>query len=152
MTAIPQTPLAVLYEADEVAWLDRSADLIRAGRTDELDYPNLAEFLTDMAIRERREVKSRLIVLLLHLLKWEYQPQQRSRSWLVTIRLQRGELGDFFTSRTLARHAEAVLDEAYARAVAAAEDETGLPAGTFPADCPYTIDQALTADLPPIPE
>ena len=62
--------LAALYEADETAWLDQTAALIRSGRLDQLDTANLAEFLTDMARGDRREVVRRLVILLVHLLKW----------------------------------------------------------------------------------
>jgi hypothetical protein len=64
-------PLSELYEADETAWLDAMADLVRQGRLEELDYAHLAEYLTDMARSDRREVESRLTTLLEHLLKWE---------------------------------------------------------------------------------
>src|SRR4051794_15904973 len=83
--------LAALYEADETAWLEYTADMVRAGRFADIDPGTLAEYLTDMARRDRREVFSRLVVLLAHLLKWDHQPDQRSGSWRGTIREQRRE-------------------------------------------------------------
>src|SRR5260370_10100145 len=77
--------LAALAELDETAWLEESSRLIRAGRLDELDYANLAAYLEDMAIRDHREVKSHLRVLIAHLLKWNYPPEKRSRSWTLTV-------------------------------------------------------------------
>jgi len=70
-----------LYEVDETAWLEAMAALLESGRREELDYANLLEYLTDMAKRDRREVKSRLKVLLAHLLRWKYQPELRTGSW-----------------------------------------------------------------------
>src|SRR4051794_33793470 len=84
--------LTELYIADETAWLDAMADLIGAQAYAELDYTNLREYLTDMARRDRREVESRLVVLLLHILKWVHQPDHRSRSWRGSILEQRQEL------------------------------------------------------------
>ena len=139
--------LAALYEADETAWLEQTAALVRAGRLDQLDAENLAEYLSDMAKRDRREVTSRLAVLITHLLKWEYQPDRRSGSWQATILHQQSELADMLDSGTLRNHAADVLGKAYAGAVRPAAAETGLPASTFPAACPYTLDEVLTRPL-----
>jgi len=135
--------LAALYEADETAWLEETAALVRAGRLGEIDPDTLAEYLTDMAKRDRREVFSRLVVLLTHLLKWEYQPDRRSGSWRGTIREQRRELRQLLESGTLRNHAAAVLAAAYAEARAQAADETELDIGVFPAENPWGLDTAL---------
>lgn len=138
---------SALYEQDETAWLETMAELIRTGRLEEVDYPNLAEYLTDMARRDRREVESRLIVLMLHVLKWTHQAEQRSASWRGTIIAQRQELEGLVSGGVLRRHAETVLETVYRQAVERASAETGLPAGTFPVLCPYNLDQWLSADL-----
>jgi len=70
-----------LYETDETAWLEETSRLIREGRLQELDYPHLQEYLLDMAKRDRREVRSRLIQLIAHILKWQHQLDSRSSSW-----------------------------------------------------------------------
>lgn len=142
----PDATLADLYEADETAWLDAMAALIRRGAYRELDYAHLEEYLSDMAGRDRREVESRLVVLITHILKWLYQPDQRSRSWQGTIVEQRQELARLVARGVLRNHAVAVLAEMCAEAVERAVAETGLPAQTFPADCPYSLDQLLTFD------
>ena len=148
MTSLRTIPLADLYLEDETAWLDRMSELVRQRRLTELDLDNLTEYLSDMARRERREVKSRLGLLITHLLKWEFQPERRSGSWRATIITQRQELADLAGSGVLRNHAEAVLAEAYANAVEVAAAETGLVAGSFPAECPYGLDQLLAADVP----
>ncbi len=138
--------LTDLYELDETAWLDAMAELIGRGALDELDYPHLQEYLADMAARDRREVKSRLVVLVTHVLKWVYEPQHRSRSWRGSIVEQQGELADAMGRGVLRNHAESILSEAYRRAVKQAVAETDLPASTFPAECPYTLEQLLSFD------
>ena len=140
--------LSQLYETDETAWLDEMAELIQQGRRDELDYPHLAEYLSDMARRDRREVESRLTTLLTHLLKWMYQPDHRSRSWRGTIIEQRQELERHAASGVLRNHAEAVLADCYAKAVVRATAETGIAAESFPSACPYTLEQLLSPDFP----
>ncbi|MBY0512928.1 MAG: DUF29 domain-containing protein [Gemmataceae bacterium] len=148
---VQPTPPATgtFYETDETGWLEATADLIRRGRVDEVDTASLVEFLTDMATRDRREVVSRLRVLLAHLLKWHFQPTHRSNSWRSSIRNQRLELQDTLESRTLRNHAESVFDAAFAAARRIAADETGLAVATFPTVSPWTLDEAVTdADLP----
>src|SRR6266550_2436974 len=92
MTVTQVEALPALYERDETAWLEQMAELVRDRRVEDLDLPNLSEFLSDMAKRDRREVESRLAVLLAHLLKWKYQPEHRNRGWLTTVEVQRHEL------------------------------------------------------------
>ena len=139
--------LATLFTDDETAWLEAMADLIRLRDLAALDLENLAEYLADMARRDRREVKSRLVVLLTHLLKWEFQPEKRSRSWRTTILSQRQELADLASRGVLRTHAETVLPAAYENAVELAAAETGVPAATFPKDCSLTLEQLLVIDV-----
>ncbi len=147
--AAPATPLlAELYAADEVAWLDLMAGLAAAGRAADLDLDHLAEYLTDMGISEWHAVESRLVVLLMHLLKWDYQPGKRIGSWASTVIVQRGTLRRTFRdSGTLRRHAEIEFADLYGDARRGAAAETGLPLAAFPPDCPYTLDAALFAPL-----
>ena len=137
--------LSLLYEEDETAWLEAMAALAADGRHAEMDYRHLSEYLTDMAKRDRREVFSRLIVLLSHLLKWEYQPERRSGSWRGTIREQRRELRQLLESGTLRNHAEAVLADAYAEARRQAADETELSLDLFPVENAWRLN-ALMAE------
>ena len=133
--AVPLT----LYLDDETAWLELTAEMIREGSIEDLDFPNLAEYLTDMATRDRREVDSRLKILIAHMLKWTHQPSMRSRSWLTTIKAQQQDLEDLLASRTLRTHAVANLQRVYDRAVVLAEAETGVGRTSFPAECPYSL-------------
>jgi hypothetical protein len=139
--------LAALYETDETAWLEATAELLKLGQLEQIDTRSLAEYLADMARRDRREVESRLTVLLAHVLKWTHQPERRCGSWRATVIEQRQELEGLVGRGVLRNHAEAVLADAYRKAVERAAAETGLPAGTFPGVCSYTLDQLLAADL-----
>ena len=135
--------LADLYEEDETAWLERTARLVRLGKHAEIDRKILAEYLTDMAKREKREVYHRLVVLIKHLLKQQHQPQRSSHGWVKTINTQRRHLQELLTSRTLKASARAVLAKAYRRAVVEAASETKLDQDAFPAKPAYTLDDLL---------
>jgi hypothetical protein len=139
--------LPSLYESDETAWLETMSELIHQGRLDEIDYTHLREYLADIARRDRREVESRLAVLIAHLLKWTNQPDRRSGSCRGSIVVQRQELVRLLGRGVLRNHAEVVLPEVYAAAVEQAVAETGLPAETFPDACPYALDQLLSPDI-----
>ena len=143
----PAQTLADLYLADETAWLDATAALIGEERLDELDYAHLKEFLEDMAKRDRKEVSSRLKVLLAHVLKWMYQMNMRSPSWQNTVLEQQDELESDLEGGVLRNHAEESLAAIYKKAVKAAARETGLPTATFPAECPWTLDQLLSEEV-----
>jgi Domain of unknown function DUF29 len=147
MTAKLNDPLADLYEADETAWLDAMAELIREGRATDLDYPHLAEYLEDMARRDRREVSSRLRILLIHVLKWTYQKEMRTPSWQTTVLDQQAELEPDMEGGVLRKHAEESLSAIYQKAVKRAAQETKLSAEAFPPECPWTLEQLLSSDV-----
>ena len=136
--------LSALYEQDETAWLEIMADLLAHGQFAELDHKHLSEFLTDMAKRDRREVYSRLVVLLCHLLKWDYQPDKQTGSWHATILHQRLELRLLLDSKTLKNHARKVLPDAYADARKQAAHETEIKIGKFPKECAWDVDDLLS--------
>jgi hypothetical protein len=146
MAKPPVLALPSLYLRDETSWLETMAQLVAERRFDEIDCENLSAYLSDMARRDRREVFSRLVVLLAHVLKWEYQPEKRCGSWRGTILTQRRELRLLLESGTLRNHAIASLAQAYqdAREQAAAESE--LPIGTFPAEWAGSLDELIARD------
>src|SRR5688572_13034535 len=98
--------LSELYQSDETGWLEQMAALAAEANTSAMDLEHLSEYLCDMARRDKREVLSRLVVLFVHLLKWEHQPDKRSRSWELTIAEQREELQELLQSGTLRNFAE----------------------------------------------
>ena len=141
-------PTTTLYGTDFYAWARQQAQLLRAEELEKLDLPNLIEELEAMSLRERRELTSRLIVVLMHLLKWQYQPtphgRTQPRSWLNTITTQRQKLELLLDdSPSLRREVGERLTYAYPRARLQASRETGLTLATFPATCPYAVEQVL---------
>lgn len=133
-----------LYERDFHLWLEQQAALLRQRRLDELDVANLLEEIEAMARRDRKAIKSNLVVLLTHLLKHQFQPDQRSSGWSGSIVEHRQRLrDDFEESPSLRQHAAEVFGRAYADARERASAETALPLRTFPESCPYTLEQTL---------
>lgn len=138
------------YERDFHAWLQDQAALLKAGRLAELDIENLTEEIESMGASERRELYSRMKVLLQHLLKFQFQPEGRSAGWLGTIDEQRDQLEILFKqSPSLRRLADEALDFTYPKARRAAAHETGLAIDLLPESCPYTTDEALDSDFWP---
>jgi len=149
LIARPTETLSELYEKDETAWLDAMAELATHGRAESLDLLNLAEFLESMATRDRRESNSRLLLLLMHLLKWEYQPEARTGSWRRTIFEQRRQLCEICESGTLRNYLFTKFEQTYDRARYQASIETDLPLERFPIRCPFTLDELLAdTELP----
>ena len=139
-----------LYDEGFYAWTVEQAQLLRAGRFSQLDTANLAEELESMGRSDKREIESRLTVLLAHLLQWQVQIGFRSRSWSATIREQRDRISDLLSEspslRPLVTSPRAAL---YVRARRAAADETGLSELAFPAACPFTGEQLLAENFLP---
>ncbi len=139
-----------LYERDYYLWLEHTAQLISEGKFSEVDTANLVEEISDMGRSEKKAIKSNLIVVLLHLLKYKYQPQKRTNSWKASIREHRRRLrDDFRASPSLKNYFALVFDESYQDSREQAADETGLPLDTFPAKSPFTPDQVLNPDYLP---
>jgi hypothetical protein len=141
---------AVAYEQDFFAWTREQARLLREGSLSEIDAGNIAEELESMGRNDRRELRSRLIVLLMHLLKYRFQPDHISPSWRTTIRTQRDEIAALLADSPSLRPAIGeLLGGAYKRARQDAIDETELAAAIFPAECPFTPEQLLAEDFLP---
>jgi hypothetical protein len=131
-----------LYEQDFYGWTQEQAVLLRQGKLMQLDVENLIEEIESLGRQERRELVSRLVVLLHHLLKWEFQPEYRSRSWEATIKIQRLEVAKLLEQNPSLRPyvSEAIVD-AYLRAIVEVYGETGIPVDKLPVDCPYSFEQ-----------
>ncbi|WP_313931849.1 MULTISPECIES: DUF29 domain-containing protein [Nostoc] len=149
MTPIPKTA-AQLYETDFVAWTKHTVQLIRDRQFDQIDWDAVIEEIESLGRSERRELKSRLEVLLQHLLKWQYQSNLQSGSWQNTIDEQRNRIIDLLQeSPSLKSYPEEVLAQCYHRGLKAASNETKLAIDTFPTECPYSIAQILDAEFLP---
>lgn len=134
------------YDTDFFAWTQHQAAALVAGHMSELDLINLAEEIESLGKRDRRELASRLGVLVMHLLKWCYQPDMRQtgQSWRRTIRTQRRDVERLLKqSPSLRRLMADMVEEDFRHMRFDASDETGLPMETFPDNCPWTIEQIL---------
>jgi Domain of unknown function DUF29 len=139
-----------LYDRDFYAWANEQATLLRSGKLAEADIENIAEEIESMGRSEERELVSRLSVLLLHLLKWQLQPGLRGNSWRLGIENTRYQLEEHLDDNpSLRSQLDQVMRNAYRRALNDAVGETGLPRNTFPDDCPYTFDQAISLEFWP---
>ncbi|MDR3495848.1 MAG: DUF29 domain-containing protein [Ancalomicrobiaceae bacterium] len=138
------------YEDDFYAWTYEQAELLRLGRFDEADLPNIIEELETLGRSERSALVSSYRLILSHLLKWRYQPSYQSNSWRNTLRRERRQVAKKEeASPALSAQADRLLIEAYDDARLEAADETDLPLGTFPLACPWTLDQIRDPDFLP---
>lgn len=132
------------YDKDFYAWSLQSANLLRQGKFSELDIEHIAEEIESMGNRDKRELINRLAVLIAHLLKWQYQPVKRSKSWQLTVKEQRIKILQLLEESPSLKHEILLkLNAAYEQAVVAAEIETGLEETAFPKECPFKLDQCL---------
>lgn len=141
---------STLYEQDYYLWLEKTAQLLRNGKLSELDIPNLAEKIEDMGRSERRAIKSNLVVVLLHLFKYKYQPEKRSESWLSSITEHRRRI--FFAledSPSLKPYLEEVFSNCYDKARQDAAIVTRLPCDVLPLESPFSVEQALSPEWLP---
>lgn len=137
------------YETDFYAWALHNAQLLREGKFSELDVDHLVEELEDMG-NNKLELASRFIILIAHLLKWEYQPERRGRSWERSIDEQRSQIDWLLQNKpSLKPGLTDAATEIYSRAVKLAAKETKFPLTHFPPACPYSIEQLLDEDFYP---
>ena len=139
------------YETDIIAWANEQAQLVRAGQFELLDLEHIAEEIEDVGKSEQRELASRMTLLIAHLLKWQFQPERRGRSWQLTIRNQR---------KAIQLHLKQVpslksklndvewMEIVWGDAVYQASIETGLD--NFPEACPWSVNDILIDGWMPI--
>jgi hypothetical protein len=145
-----ELPTPPLYETDFYSWALEQAALLRERRFAGLDLDNLVEEVEDLGRRKTDELESRYETLLHHLLKWEFQPDQRSRSWLVTVQRERWQIAKLLRKNPGLKPRRAELfGEAFEDARQEAALETGLPVERFPAENPYSLDHAMDVDFWP---
>ncbi len=139
-----------LYDTDYLIWIKTTVEKLRVHDYSNIDWENLIEEIEDMGRSERRSLESNLIVVLTHLLKWQYQPELRSSSWKGSIVEHRRRIRKALKeSPSLKPYLEEVFAECYLDAVEQASAETELPVETFPQLCPYTSAEILDSDFLP---
>jgi hypothetical protein len=138
------------YETDFYAWANEQAKLLRSGNLAQADIENIAEEIESMGRSEKRELVNRLTILLLHLLKWQYQPGKRGSSWETSIKIQRIKtLSNIKDNPSLKASITVSMSAAYKIATLEAADEIGLQKSTFPTVSPYTFEQMMDDDFWP---
>ncbi len=141
---------SALYQTDFYAWTQQQATLLKTGQLAESDHLHIADEIEDMGKSLKRELESRLKILLIHLLKWQYQPGYRGNSWRYSIEEQRAELADHLQDNpSLKQHLPEALQRSYRYALCGAAKETGLAKSIFPEHCPWSFAQAIDPDFFP---
>ncbi len=145
-----EIPSISLYETDFYAWTQEQVSLLHDQQWSQIDRENLIEEIASLGKQQRQELRNRLSILIGHLLKWQYQSQYRSRSWLATLRIQRLDTSELLEENpSLQPYLEAALDKAYLKGIELAVRETDLPRRTFPSECPYSLVDILNQDFYP---
>ena len=140
------------YDDDFYGWTQATVALIRQQEWHDIDWKHVAEELEALGKRDRRELESRLVTLMLHLLKWRFQLERRQqgRNWRRTILEQRRQLAALLAdSPSLRPRAPDALARLYPHARQHVVAETGLPENPFPAACPWTASQILDSHFWP---
>ena len=140
----------ISYESDFYGWTQEQAALLRAGRLADLDIENLIEEVETMGRSEKRELESRLTILLLHLLKWKYQEVRRGRSWELSIIEQRLKFDQILEENPgLKPKLDEILTKAYKFAIIQASRETKISKNVFSQECPWKLSQIIDHDFYP---
>lgn len=138
------------YETDFYSWTQQQANLLKAGRFSDIDLANIVEEIESMGRSEKRSLESRLTVLFVHLLKWQYQSERRGKSWTFTINEQRRKIRKLLSQNPgLNFELSKLLEDAYEDAVFKASYETGINSAVFPKVNPWSFEQVMNADFFP---
>lgn len=136
------------HENDFYAWTQQQAHFLKTKQSYQIDWQNIAEEIEDMGRSEKRQLESRLEILIMHLLKWQFQPNLRSRSWQLTIKEQRLRLEKLLQKNpSLQSQLTEVIEDIYPLATLSAERETGL--SSFPETCSYSLTEILLPEFLP---
>lgn len=140
-----ENPKAGLYEKDFLAWVEDQAEALRTRQIGALDWDNLVEEIGSMGRSQRNELKNRLRVLLMHLMKWHWQPEKRTPSWSGTIVEQRSAIEDLLETSPSLRTTVLLPSflGAWGQARKQASVETGLPVTNIPELCPWSLEDVL---------
>lgn len=150
MTHQLSPPITSLYEQDYCLWLEQTIQQLQTGAFNKIDISALIEELQGMSNSEKNALESNLRILLMHLLKYRYQPDKRTNSWLFTIREHRKRLLKAFQkSPSLKPYYEQVFPECYQDGRELASDETGLSLLAFPGESPFTLEDTLNPNYLP---
>lgn len=137
------------YEQDFYAWTQEQSELLRLGQWQALDIENLVEEILSLGRQQKQELRNRLGVLIGHLLKWDYQPELRGKSWKATIREQRDEIIEILQENpSLKPYLEEAVQKGFRQGINLVLKETPLDLYNLPSECPYEIAQVLDLQFP----
>lgn len=138
-----------MYNSDTYRWSIEQSEAILNGDWHKVDREHVADEILSVGKTEKKELTSRLAVLIGHLLKWQHQPGKRSNSWKITIRAQREEIKDLMEENPSLKPflEQDSIGKSYRNALSLASTETGLD--NFPDECPYTIEEILDENFLP---
>jgi hypothetical protein len=147
---VKEFSLMSLYDTDIVEWVEQQVKLIKCKQYDRVDWDNIIEEIEDLSKRERDKFLSAIRLIIHHLLKWEYQLEKRSQSWLITIRQERNNIRFYLEETPSLKQywTGQVFERNYRRAKADAVNETGLSEWDLPECCPYSVEQIQSDWLP----
>jgi len=138
------------YEEDFYGWIQASIGLLQQKRFDEMDIEHLIEELEDMGNNKKHALISRLAQLIFHLLKWQYQPDFRGRSWEGSIKMQRMEIDELLKDNpSLKSKIKEEIPISYKKAKLLVQQETPIDLKILPKECPYTLEQCLDDEFYP---
>jgi hypothetical protein len=141
--------MANLYATDFYGWTQEQSSLLRQGKLDYIDLPNLIEEIDSLGKQQQQELKNRLGVLIGHLLKWEYQSNRRSKSWKYTIQEQRLQIIDLIEQNpSLKSYQHEAVKKAYQLGLILIGRETPLNPKQLPSQCPYSFEQIISISFP----
>jgi hypothetical protein len=141
--------LSNLYEIDFYAWTQQQSEFLALGKWEDLDIKNLVEEIESLGKQQKQELRNRLGVLIGHLLKWDYQPELRGKSWKSTIREQRKQVQLLLKDNpSLKSYLDEAAIDAYELGLALVVRETPLDYQNLPSECPYAIAQILDPEFP----
>ena len=136
-----------LYDRDFYLWVESTVQQLRQKQLDKIDWENLIEEIESLGKSEKNALKSNLRILLMHLLKWQYQPNKRSNSWSYTITEHNIRINQAFQdSPSLKRYFTEIFEDCYQDARKLVAKETGLNIQIFPLDCPFSQEDVLNSD------
>ena len=147
-SAPAEAPERASYDCDLYSWAIEQAALLRAGRLDQVDALNIAEEIDDVGDEQYDKLESAIGVIVLHLLKWDHQPQRRSRSWTLSSAVHRKRaLRVLRKNPGLKPKVDEAIVEAYETARLEAASQTLLEEDVFPLECPYSRGEILDREV-----
>lgn len=137
------------YDGEYDGWLVQQAALLDVGGGVHVGWADVAEALLDLESAQEHRLESAFRVLMLRLLKWDFQPERRSPSWRLSILNNHDVITRLMRkSGSLRAHRDEAIEAMYGPALREAGSETGLADDVFPPECPYTFDDLMTRDIP----